>query len=197
MPSHGEGRGVLYIVGSGPGSPEQMTTRALQAIRDAEYVLGNDSYLVPLSALLEGKNVIRSGMGKEVERAREAVILARDHVVAMVSGGDPGVYGMASIVLEVAERSGTDARIEVIPGVTAATAAASRLGSPLSGDFVVVSLSDLLTPIDVIEERLEHAFAMGIPVVLTIPGAGAAPTTLPVQWRLLPLTGTPRLPSDW
>ena len=175
MPSHGEGRGVLYIVGSGPGSPEQMTTRALQAIRDAEYVLGNDSYLVPLSALLEGKNVIRSGMGKEVERAREAVTLARDHVVAMVSGGDPGVYGMASIVLEFAERSGTDARIEVIPGVTAATAAASRLGSPLSGDFVVVSLSDLLTPIDVIEERLEHAFAMGIPVVLYNPRSRGRP----------------------
>ena len=175
MPSHGEGRGVLYIVGSGPGSPDQMTGKALQAIRDAEYVLGNDSYLTPLSPLIEGKTVIRSSMGKEVERAREAVTLARDHVVAMVSGGDPGVYGMASIVLEVAERSGSAARIEVIPGVTAATAAASRLGSPLSGDFAVVSLSDLLTPMEVIEKRLEHAFAMGIPVVLYNPRSRGRP----------------------
>lgn len=175
MPSQDERQGILYIVGSGPGSPEQMTGKALQAIRDAEYILGNDSYLTPVSTLLEGKKVIRSSMGKEVERAKEAVSLAREHVVAMVSGGDPGVYGMASIVLEVAEHAGSTARIEVIPGVTAATAAASRLGSPLSGDFAVVSLSDLLTPIEVIEERLAHAFAMGIPVVLYNPRSRGRP----------------------
>lgn len=175
MPSRGEKRGILYIVGSGPGYPEHMTEKAIRAISDAEYVIGNDSYLVPLSPLLGGKRVIRSSMGREVERAREAVALAEDHVVAMVSGGDPGVYGMASIVIEVAERAGSTATIEVIPGVTAATAAASRLGSPLSGDFAVISLSDLLTPLEVIEERLGHAFAMGIPVVLYNPRSRGRP----------------------
>lgn len=175
MPSPAEGGGVLYIVGSGPGGPDQMTGNAIQAIRDAEYILGNDSYLSPIGSLLDGKTVIKSSMGREVERAKRAVQLARDHVVAMVSGGDPGVYGMASIVLEVAEHEGSSARIEVIPGVTAATAAASRLGSPLSGDFVVISLSDLLTPMEVIEGRLEHAFAMGVPVVLYNPRSRGRP----------------------
>jgi len=175
LPSPGEEPGVLYIVGTGPGNPDQMTGQAISAIRNSEYVIGNDSYLTPISHLLAGKKVIRSSMGKEVERAKEAVSLAQDHPVAMVSGGDPGVYGMASIVLEVAEYAGSKVRIEVIPGVTAATAAASKLGSPLSGDFAVISLSDLLTPIEVIEERLTHAFAMGIPVVLYNPRSRGRP----------------------
>jgi len=93
-------------------------------------------------------------MGEEVMRAHRAVELAEDNVVAIVSGGDPGVYGMAGIVLEVAAHAGSTIPIEVIPGVTAATAAASLLGSPLSGDFAVISLSDLLTPWGVIETRL-------------------------------------------
>ena len=128
--------GHLYIVGTGPGSPGQMTGDAVQAIESAEYIIGNSSYLTALAPFLVGKEVIRSSMGKEVERAQQAVDLARDHVVAMVSGGDPGVYGMASIVLEVLERSGSDIDVRVIPGVTAANAAASRVGSPLSGIFV-------------------------------------------------------------
>ncbi|HZD42427.1 MAG TPA: precorrin-3B C(17)-methyltransferase, partial [Methanomicrobiales archaeon] len=82
---------------------------------------------------------------------------------------DPGVYGMASIVLEIIERRGLTVSVEVIPGVTAAQAAASRLGSPLSGDYVSMSLSDLLTPWEVIEERLHLAFSMGVPVALYNP----------------------------
>lgn len=175
MPSPGKKRGVLYVVGCGPGPVDQMTGSAIAALREAEYVLGNESYLVPLAPLLEGKKVIRSSMGKEVERARLAVELAENHIVAMVSGGDPGVYGMAGIVLEVAERSDLPVEVVVIPGVTAATAAASLLGSPLSGDFAVVSLSDLLTPFEVIEERLRCAFAMGVPVVLYNPRSRGRP----------------------
>jgi precorrin-3B C17-methyltransferase len=131
-----------------------MTPRALKAIAVADYVIGNASYLDALEPLLTGKTVIRSSMGKEVERAQQAIDLARSHAVAIVSGGDAGVYGMAGIVLEVLEHSGTDIEVEVIPGVTAANAAASRVGSPLSGDFAVISLSDLLTPLEVIEQRL-------------------------------------------
>jgi len=146
-----------------------MTGRAREVIAGADCVIGNGTYLDQVASLLTGKEVIRSSMGKEVDRARKAVELACSRSVAVVSGGDPGVYGMASIVLEVLEHSGLAIPVEVVPGVTAATAAASRLGSPLSGDFVVISLSDLLTPREEIERRLELAFRMKVPVVLYNP----------------------------
>jgi len=155
-----------------------MTRDAIDAIESADYIIGNSSYLTALASFLEGKEVIRSSMGKEVERAQQAVDLARNHVVAMVSGGDPGVYGMAGIVIEVIERSGEEIDVRVIPGVTAANAAASRVGSPLSGDFCVISLSDLLTPLPVIEQRLKAAFSMGIPVVLYNPKSRGRPHNL-------------------
>lgn len=176
MPLHTEiKKGSLAIVGIGPGRREYMTPRALKAIAGANYVIGNASYLDPLEPLLSGKMVIRSSMGKEVERAQEAIKLARSHAVAIVSGGDAGVYGMAGIVLEVLEHSGADLEVEVIPGVTAANAAASRVGSPLSGDFAVISLSDLLTPFEVIEQRLDAMFSVGIPVVLYNPKSRGRP----------------------
>lgn len=176
MPSHTEmKKGSLAIVGIGPGRREYMTPRALKAIAVADYVIGNASYLDPLEPLLTGKTVIRSSMGKEVERAQHAIDLARSHAVAIVSGGDAGVYGMAGIVLEVLEHSGTDIEVEVIPGITAANAAASRVGSPLSGDFAVISLSDLLTPLEVIEQRLDAVFSVGIPVVLYNPKSRGRP----------------------
>jgi precorrin-3B C17-methyltransferase len=152
-----------------------MTARALRAIAGAEYVIGNASYLDPLEPLLTGKNVIRSSMGKEVERAKQAIDLARSSVVAIVSGGDAGVYGMAGIVLEVLEHDGADINVEIIPGITAANAAASRVGSPLSGDFAVISLSDLLTPLEIIEQRLDAVFSTGIPVVLYNPKSKGRP----------------------
>jgi precorrin-3B C17-methyltransferase len=153
----------------------QMTGSAIKAVRDSEYVVGNDVYIDMISPLLEGKEVIRSCMGKEVDRARRSVELARESVVSIVSGGDPGVYGMAGIVLEVAENMGADVDIEVLPGVTAAGAAASKLGSPLSGDFVVLSLSDRLTPWDIIKKRLSATFSMGVPVVLYNPRSHGRP----------------------
>lgn len=176
MPSHTKiERGSLAIVGIGPGRREYMTPRALKVIAVADYVIGNASYLDPLEPLLTGKTVIRSSMGKEVERAQQAIDLAQSHAVAIVSGGDAGVYGMAGIVLEVLEHSGADIDVEVIPGVTAANAAASRVGSPLSGDFAVISLSDLLTPLEVIEKRLDAVFSVGIPVVLYNPKSQGRP----------------------
>jgi precorrin-3B C17-methyltransferase / cobalt-factor III methyltransferase len=175
LPSPGEGRGKLYVVGTGPGPLDQMTGRAQAAIRASEYVLGNRTYLQAIRPLLAGKRVRESSMGKEVERAKEAVELAASHIVSIVSGGDPGVYGMAGIVLEVLERSGLAVPVEVVPGVTAATAAASLAGSPLSGDFAVISPSDLLTPWEVIEARLDAAFGMGVPVVLYNPRSRGRP----------------------
>jgi len=152
-----------------------MTGRAIDAISRAEYVIGNDSYLEPIRSLLAGKTVISSSMGKEVERATKAIDLAKFHRVAIVSGGDAGVYGMAGIVLEVLEHSGAEIPVEVVPGVTAANAGASLVGSPLSGDFATISLSDLLTPLEVIEKRLDAVFSVGIPVVIYNPRSHGRP----------------------
>lgn len=174
MPSPGR----LAIVGIGPGALDQMTGRARAALEEADCVIGNDTYLSQILPLLEGKEVVVSRMGEEVDRARRAVALARDRSVAMVSGGDAGIYGMASIMLEVLEHEAEPVPFEVVPGVTAANGAAALLGAPLSGDFAVISLSDLLTPLEVIERRLEHAFAMGVPVALYNPKSRGRPHNL-------------------
>lgn len=168
MPLHDK-RGKLLVVGIGPGDPRCMTVQAQEAIRSAAIVIGNATYLDQIASLLEEKEIIRSSMGKEVERAREAVRLAREQRVAMVSGGDAGIYGMASIVFEILEKETDPPPVEVVPGVTAAQAAAALLGSPLSGDFVTLSLSDLLTPAEEVERRLRCAIAMNVPVALYNP----------------------------
>jgi precorrin-3B C17-methyltransferase len=170
--------GRLYIVSTGPGNLQQMTPRALKALAEADYVIGNAFYLDLVEPLLAGKKVIKSSMGREVERAQKALELAENETVAMVSGGDAGVYGMASIVLEVVEHSGSSVPVEVVPGVTASLSAASRLGSPISGDFVTISLSDLLTPWEVIEKRLDLAFRMGVPVAVYNPRSNGRPDNL-------------------
>lgn len=176
MPSPGK----LSIVGIGPGAIDQMTGRARAVLDEAECIIGNDTYLEQIRPLIEEKEVVVSRMGEEVDRARRAVDLARTRKVAMVSGGDAGVYGMASIVLEVIDHEAEPVPFEVIPGVTAANGAAALLGSPLSGDFCVISLSDLLTPLDEIERRLDHAFAMGVPVALYNPRSRGRPHNLAI-----------------
>ncbi len=153
-PSRSQGK--LYIVGIGPGGTEYLTRKAEKALQSSEYIIGNGTYLDQISDIIKGAKVIRSGMGGEVERAKKAVELSKDHVVSIVSGGDANVYGMAGLVLEVAQKEGI-IDIEIIPGVTAVSAAASLLGAPIVNDFAVISLSDLLTPMDVIEMRFKNA----------------------------------------
>lgn len=169
LQSQNRRKGRLFIVGTGPGNPDLLTLQALYAIKESDYIIGNTFYLNLIGNLLEDKKIFTSTMGREVERAKKCIMLAKENTVAIVSGGDPGIYGMASIVLEVLEHENVDIDVEIIPGVTAATAGASRLGSPLSGDFITISLSDLLTPLEVILERLHLAFQMGIPVTLYNP----------------------------
>ena len=152
-----ENGGKLYIVGIGPGSVEQLTLKARDVIINADYVLGNNTYLDQMKSLLSTQKVFRSSMGKEVERAKKAVELAKTANVAMLSGGDTNVYGMAGIVLEVAEHENLDVDIEILPGITAILAGASLLGAPVVTDFAVISLSDLLTPWELIEKRLNMA----------------------------------------
>jgi precorrin-2 C20-methyltransferase/precorrin-3B C17-methyltransferase len=147
----------VWVVGLGPGDPRLLTRQALEVLRAAEVVVGYEGYLNLLAPL--GLSAERHGspIGAEAERAAHALELARaGGRVVLVSSGDAGVYGMASLLLETAERlPGVD--VEVVPGVTAATAAAALLGAPLGHDFACVSLSDLLTPWEVIERRLEAA----------------------------------------
>ena len=174
--------GKLYIVGIGPGHPDLMTVAAQQAILESEYVIGNTTYLNQIEPLLPGRKVITSSMGEEIARAKHALELASGgNTVSIISGGDAGVYGMAGIVLEIAEKDGAGAdadvnadvdagaRIQVIPGVTAANAAASILGSPITGDFATISLSDLLTPWEDIEKRISGAAASDFVIVLYNP----------------------------
>ncbi len=154
--SQSQSHGKLYIVGIGPGGVEHLTKKAVSVLIESEYVIGNGTYIDQIAGIIKNSRVIRSRMGGEVERARKAVELSREHVVSIVSGGDANIYGMAGIVFEIAEKAGS-AEIEVIPGVTALSAAASLLGAPVVSDFAVISLSDLLTPIEVIERRIKSA----------------------------------------
>jgi precorrin-2 C20-methyltransferase/precorrin-3B C17-methyltransferase len=152
--------GKLWVVGLGPGDPRLLTREALDVLRAVEVVVGYDGYLRLLAPLGLSAELCGSPIGEEEARAARALELAAGgRRVALVSSGDAGVYGMASLVLETAERL-PDVDVEVVPGVTAAAAAAALLGAPLGHDFACVSLSDLLTPWDVIERRL-HAVGQG------------------------------------
>jgi precorrin-3B C17-methyltransferase len=145
------------VVGLGPGDPGLLTPQAERALRAADVVLGYDAYLEALRPLRLPGELRGSPIGAEAERAALALELAAaGRRVVLVSSGDAGVYGMASLVLETAERA-PGVEVEVVPGVTAALSAAALLGAPLGHDFACVSLSDLLTPWPVIERRLEAA----------------------------------------
>jgi precorrin-3B C17-methyltransferase len=152
------GRGKIYIVGTGPGDPSSRTLSMVEAIKNSEVVIAYNTYAQLIRDLLDGKEVITAAMKEELFRARMAVERASEgKVVSIVSSGDPQVYGMASPTMEVLCKRGMDLEVEVIPGVTAATAAAAKLGAPLSIDFAVISLSDLLIPREEILVRVEKA----------------------------------------
>ncbi|MGC9022750.1 MAG: precorrin-3B C(17)-methyltransferase, partial [Dissulfurimicrobium sp.] len=158
------------MVGTGPGGLEHVTPAAMDAISKADVVIGYKTYLELIPALLTGKEVISSEMMKEVERCRKALDLAGNgKTVALVSGGDPGIYAMAGLVFELARADGLDVDIRVIPGIAALNACASRLGAPIMHDFAAISLSDLLTPWEVIEMRLKAAASADMVIVLYNP----------------------------
>jgi precorrin-3B C17-methyltransferase len=151
------GRGRLFVVGLGPGDRAAITPQALEALRQAEVVVGYEGYFSSITDLVQGKECVALPLTQEVERARVAVDrLRQGRVVCVVSSGDPGVYGMAGLVLECLGDQGQE-DVVVVPGVSAVQAAAALLGAPLGHDFAVVSLSDLLTPWEAIERRLRAA----------------------------------------
>ncbi|EPR44738.1 precorrin-3B C17-methyltransferase [Desulfovibrio sp. X2] len=165
--------GRLFVVGLGPGDPRLLAPQALAALTAAQVVVGYATYLDLLPpGLLDGKEVVRGRMMGEVERCTQAVEAAasgRDTVV--VSSGDAGVYGMAGLVLEILEARGLLDSVpwEVVPGIPALCAAAALLGAPLMHDFAVISLSDLLTPRELILRRVEAAAAADFVIVLYNP----------------------------
>ncbi len=154
--------GEIKIVGIGPGSLEDLSPRARAAIEKAEVVVGYNTYIKLIKSLIEGKKIIGTGMMHEVERCRAAVDEAvLGNRVVVVSSGDAGVYGMAGLVLETVLDLPKETRpsVEVIAGISAVNAAASVLGAPLTHDFAVISLSDLLTDWELIKRRIECAAA--------------------------------------
>ncbi len=150
---------MLFIVGFGAGGETGMTLEARQAIEQSDVIAGYTVYVELLKPMFPNKEYFITPMRKEKERCIWAIEMAKQNkTVALVCSGDSGVYGMASLVLELAR--GEDLEIKIIPGVTAACSGAAVLGAPLSHDFAVISLSDLLTPWELIEKRLMYA-AMG------------------------------------
>jgi precorrin-3B C17-methyltransferase len=151
--------GKLFLVGLGPGDIKHMTFRAREAIECSDVVVGYDSYVKLIEPYLIGKKVISTGMGKEVQRVKTALELAGSgKVVALLSSGDTGIYGMAGLVGEVLnQQAASSVNLEIVPGIPLLAACASLLGSPITGDFVSISLSDYLVTWQKIESRLRLA----------------------------------------
>lgn len=145
---------VLYIVGMGPGREEQMTVDALNALDESEVIIGYHVYLDLLTERYQAKEKLSTPMKKEIERCIMAFEKASEgKIVSLICSGDAGVYGMASPILELSNKY-KDVLVKIIPGVTACISGASILGAPINHDFCVISLSDLLTPWQVIEKRI-------------------------------------------
>lgn len=147
----------LYVVGIGPGGREHITYKAVEVIQESQVIVGYTPYIDYLGDLVKGKELFSTGMKGEIERCKVAIeMVKKGKTTSIISTGDAGLYGMAGPILELA--NGQDqVEVEVIPGVSAAFSAAAELGSPIMHDYASISLSDLLTPWDVILKRIDHA----------------------------------------
>jgi precorrin-3B C17-methyltransferase len=195
-------QGRLTVVGLGPGNRDLMAPRAVQAIQECAVVIGYRGYIEQIRDLIAGKEVHEAELTQEIERATLAVRLAlAGGSVCIVSSGDAGIYGMAGLALDIlhshlAEQSIGEASsadrdnvseplVEIVPGISALNAAAALLGAPLMHDFAVISLSDLLTPWEVIVRRLSAAAAADFVVVLYNPSSKRRTWQLGEAQRLL------------
>lgn len=161
----------LYIVGMGAGNAGGMTLDSRTAILESDIVVGYTVYVDLLRGIFPDKNYLATGMKSEVERVRMALEEAQSgKTVSLVCSGDSGVYGMAGLALELSVDF-PEVKIEVVPGVTAALSGGALLGAPLGHDFVVISLSDLLTPWELIEKRLRAAAAGDFAIALYNPSS--------------------------
>ena len=168
--------GKLYIVGVGPGHHDHMTFRSKQAIAESDTIVGYETYVNLVQDLIADKTVYRYAMTQEVERAHQCIDLAMSgKVVSLVSSGDPGIYGMAGLIYETLAERGWNPKdglpVEIVPGVSALNSCASIIGSPLMTDFAVVSMSDLLVPWEIIEQRVEAAAKGDFVIVIYNPAS--------------------------
>jgi precorrin-3B C17-methyltransferase len=152
---------MISVVGTGPGQEDYLTPKASRAIRNADAIVGYGLYLDLVRSLVADKEIVSTGMAQEIDRCRRAIELAAEgKKVAVISGGDPGIYAMAGLVLELLKKDAAGISpedVEIIPGISALNACAARLGAPLMHDFAAISLSDRLTPWQTIETRIEAA----------------------------------------
>ncbi|MBN2484765.1 MAG: precorrin-3B C(17)-methyltransferase [Bacteroidales bacterium] len=148
----------IYSIGIGPGNKDLITAQAQQALQESQVIVAYTPYLDYIEDFIQEKEIISTGMKKERERASQAFVEAqKGKVVAVVSSGDSGVYGMAPLLWEMKQELNSAIEIEVIPGISAVFDAAAKLGAPLGHDFCTISLSDLLTPWALIEKRIVAA----------------------------------------
>lgn len=149
---------MIYVVGIGPGKKDHMTLEAIEVIERCDIIVGYKTYIDLIRDLVADKIVVENGMRQEIDRSRVALDLSKKgHIVAMISGGDSGVYGMAGLVYELNTKEEWGQEIRIVQGVTSSISAAAELGAPLMNDFCHISLSDLMTPMDHILKRLELA----------------------------------------
>lgn len=176
---------TLYVIGMGPGKISTMTSEALTTIEKCQVIAGYTKYIELAGELIDGKEIISTGMKKERERCArcvEAAMAGKD--VALICSGDAGIYGMASLTLEIANEKGFT-NVEVIPGITAASSGAAVVGAPVNHDFCVISLSDLLTPWELIEKRLRAAAMGDFVVVIYNPASHGRPDYLEKACKIL------------
>ena len=149
----------IIIAGIGPGSREDITPAVIEAVSQADVVVGYKYYFQFVEQYLKpGCECIDTGMKRERERAEQAFLLAeQDKTVVVISSGDAGIYGMAPLIYEMRQANGADVEIETLPGISAFQKAASLLGAPIGHDMCIISLSDLMTPWEVIERRIKAA----------------------------------------
>ncbi len=176
-------KGTLTLVGIGPGGVEHITPAAVKLLAESDVVIGYGQYLRQVQSLVDQTSVQEFPMGKEQERALEALRLALEGMkVAVVTGGDAGIYDMAAPVFELLAEMEPDDRslvdIAIVPGITAVSMAASMIGSPLAQDFAVISLSDRFVSWDQIARRLDAVAGADMVVALYEPSSRHRPGQL-------------------
>lgn len=182
----------LYVVGIGPGRKEDMTIRAVEALKKSQLIIGYTTYVKLIreefssDPEIAGSQFSSTGMTEEIKRCRQALEMAdQGMVTSLVCSGDAGIYGMASPALEL-KKDFPDVRVDIIPGVTAASSGAALCGAPLGHDFAVISLSDRLTGWDLIEKRLRAAAWSDMAIALYNPASHGRPDTLKkAAWILM------------
>ncbi|MGE8035623.1 precorrin-3B C(17)-methyltransferase [Lysinibacillus sp. NPDC093692] len=183
-------KGKIFVVGFGPGDFKHITTRAVEALQQSHMIIGYKTYVELIQDLVSAKSIISTGMTEEVSRAQEAVRQAEaGSIVSVISSGDAGVYGMAGLVYEVLIELGwteaTGIEVEIVPGISAINSCASLLGAPIMHDACTISLSDHLTPWNLIAKRVEAAAMADFVIALYNPKSGRRTRQIVEAQRIL------------